>query len=155
MDRQRSGADFRFRGHSPDWWFSGRANLPMRRPVRRNRGLCLTPRRDWRIYVGVKDWGKKGRIWGELVSIREVHLLPLGPRGPQMTATVFDTTGSRIVKSWDLPAAQVRLLVAAATQMPPVLRVSGTVGTAGASDGELRLCGVMPADLYATESIDS
>lgn len=94
--------------------------------------------------MGVNDWGRKGRIWGQLVAVREVRLLPLGPKGPQLTATVFDTTGTRTVTCWNLPPAQILLLVAAQAYARPNLRISGTIGTAGA--GEVTLCGITPAD---------
>jgi 3'-5' exoribonuclease len=96
--------------------------------------------------MGVKDWGRKGRIWGELVAVRDVQLQPRGPKGPQLTAVVFDTTGARTAKSWDLPASQVKLIITTAAQVPPVLRVSGTIEASGMYAGELTLCDVTPAD---------
>lgn len=94
----------------------------------------------------VKDWGTQSRIWGELVAVREVQIQPRGPKGPQLTATVFDESGARTAKSWDLPPVQVEMMVAITAQTPPVLRVSGNIEATGAYAGELTLCGIVAVD---------
>ncbi len=97
--------------------------------------------------MSLKDWGNGGRIWNELAAVREVQLQPRGPKGPQLTAVLFDQSGTRLAKSWELPSTQIDMLVEVALQTPPVLRISGTIEAGGAYTGELTISGITPADV--------
>lgn len=97
------------------------------------------------ITMGVKDWADEKRVWNALAAVRNVQVQPSGPKGPLLTAILFDATGERKAKCWELPAAQWEKIQEIVTQEPPLLRVSGTLETTGKYAGELTITGVTSA----------
>lgn len=86
--------------------------------------------------MGVHQW-QAGSIWNELVAVRDLRVRPCGPKGPQVTLTLFDATGERTAKSWNLSSDHLAILTEAASSDPPLLHISGYIEDNGAYAGQV------------------
>lgn len=96
--------------------------------------------------MAIKDWrtDSNGRIWGQVVAIRDVVWQPERAKGPKINLELFDATGACKAKMWTPTPEQARLIVETAGAERPVLSVSGVVTPSGAYAGELTIEGVLP-----------
>jgi 3'-5' exoribonuclease len=87
----------------------------------------------------VKEWQTKSRLWNELAAVRDVQWQPDRLKGPQLTLRLFDRTATRTAKMWKPTPEQAAQLLTLENELPPLLRVSGTVTPTGDYAGEVTL----------------
>lgn len=95
--------------------------------------------------MGIRDWNTE-RVDKVVVAVRDVQLRTSGSKRPQLTAVVYDATGWRTAKSWELSSAQVGYLQEAALCIPPLVCISGTIEASGTYAGEVTLVSVLPVE---------